>query len=158
MRGCTPQGGWLGSCAEIRFTECAPQTSGLPGRRREFPSPNARRKLGGANGGPWAGLNHLQTSPPTGPEIGTRQPTRAGSQRWEAQATWRVLLENRIVGDEGRGSPPAAPATGPKTGGLPKRKGRRKRELIMVATMISRMIGTPCVFQIGPEFPVTTAA
>jgi len=146
-----PTRGWLGSCAELDH-ECAPQHSGLPGRRRDFLvqcQAKARRCQRRNRGG----LNHLQTSPPTGQELVTTQPTRAG-RSVEAQATWRVLLENRKSVTKGEDLR-LQRCTGPKTGGYPKRKGRRKRAHYGKPPMISRMIGTP-VFSDRTEFPVTT--
>jgi hypothetical protein len=45
--------------------------------------------------------------------------------------------------------------TGSKTGGYQSEKGDEKRELIVVATIISQMVGTP-VFSDRTEFSVTT--
>src|SRR5713226_8265532 len=96
------------------------------------------------------GLNHLQTSPPTGPESVQHNPQEPVAAV-EAQATWRVLLENRKLVTRARIS--ACSAARVRKLEATKAKRATKRGLIMVATMISRMIGTP-VFSDRTEFPV----
>src|SRR5260370_29385869 len=85
------------------------------------------------------GLNHLQTSPPTGPESRQHNPQESVAAV-EAQATRGVLLENRKLVTQ-REDLRLQGHTGSKTGGYQSEKGT-KRELIVVATMISRLIGT----------------
>jgi len=71
------------------------------------------------------GLNHLQTSPPTGPESRQHNPQESVAAV-EAQATRRILLENRKLvtkredlGLKGR--------TSSRTGGYQSEKGDEKR-------------------------------
>ena len=73
----------------------------------------------------------------------------------EAQATRRVLLENRDLVTK-REDLCLQRATGSTTGGYQSEKGD-ERELIVVATMISRMIGSS-VFSDPTEFSVRTIA
>src|SRR5207253_4623160 len=88
------------------------------------------------------GLNHLQTSPPTGPESVQHNPQEPVATV-EAQATRRVLLKNRKLVTK-REDLRLQDSTCSKSGGYTQRlKKATKRELIVVATMISRMIGTP---------------
>src|SRR6516164_4431845 len=87
------------------------------------------------------GLNHIETSPPTGPASVQHNPQESVAAV-EAQATRRVLLENcKLVAKcedlRMQGS------TRSKSGGYQSEKSATKRELIVVATMISRLIGTP---------------
>jgi hypothetical protein len=98
------------------------------------------------------GLNHLQASPPTGPESVQDNPQESVAAV-EAQATRRVLLKNRKLVTKRedlrlQGSTVRKVETS-------KVKKATKRELIVVATMISRMIGTP-VFSDRTEYSVTT--
>jgi hypothetical protein len=72
----------------------------------------------------------------------------------EAQATWRVLLKNRQLVTK-REDLRLQGSTGSKTGDYQSEKAT-KREFIVVAIMISRMIGTP-VFSDRTEFSVITA-
>jgi hypothetical protein len=65
----------------------------------------------------------------------------------------RVLLENRKLVTK-REDLRMQGCTGPKTGGYQNERAT-KRELIVVTTMISRMIGTS-VFSDRLEFSVTT--
>jgi hypothetical protein len=92
------------------------------------------------------GLNHLQASPPTGPEAVQQNPQEPVAAV-EAQATRRVLLENSS----------ACRAARVRKLETTKAKRATKRELIVVATMISRMIGTP-VFSERAEFSVATGS
>src|SRR5258708_2409262 len=71
------------------------------------------------------GLNHLQTSPPTGSETVQHNPQKPGAAG-EAQAKWRVLLENRKVVTKGEDLR-LQRCTGPKTGGYQSEKGDEKR-------------------------------
>ena len=91
------------------------------------------------------GLNHLQTSPPTGQASVQHNPQEPVATV-EAQATRHVLLENRKLVTKRE-----------DVRKLEVRKAKRatKRALIVVATMISRMLGTP-VFSDRTEFSVTT--
>ena len=71
------------------------------------------------------GLNHLQTSPPTGPESVQQNPQQPVAAV-EAQATWRLSLQNRELLTERkdlclRGS------AGSKTGGCQNKKSDEKR-------------------------------
>jgi hypothetical protein len=71
------------------------------------------------------GLNHLQASPPTGPESVQDNPQKPVATV-EAQATRRVLLIDKPqVGDEARGSPPIG-QPGIENWRLAERIGRRK--------------------------------
>src|SRR6266478_9738299 len=70
-------------------------------------------------------LNHLQTSPPTGPELVQHNPQEPVAAV-EAQATWRVLLENRKLVTKGEDLR-LQRCTGPKTGGYQSEKGDEKR-------------------------------
>ncbi len=70
-------------------------------------------------------LNHLQTSPPTGPESVQHNPQEPVAAV-EAQATWRVLLENRKLVTKGEDLR-LQRCTGPKTGGYQSEKGDEKR-------------------------------
>jgi hypothetical protein len=99
-------------------------------------------------------LNHLQTSPPAGPESRQHNP-QAPVAAVEAQATRRILLENRELVTK-REDLRLQGSTGSKTGGYQAKKAT-KRELIMVATMISRMIGTS-LFSDTTGFSVTTSS
>ena len=126
-------------------------TSGLPGRRRDFPGPMP----GESSAVPTddcVGLNYLETSPPAGPESVQHNPQEPVAAV-EAQATRRVLLENRKLVAK-REYLCLQGSTGSKTGGYRSKKGN-ERELIVVATMISRMARTP-VFSDRTEFSVTT--
>ena len=71
------------------------------------------------------GLNHLHTSPPTGPESVQHNPQEPVAAV-EAQATWRVLLENRKLVTKGEDLR-LQRCTGPKTGGYQSEKGDEKR-------------------------------
>jgi hypothetical protein len=97
------------------------------------------------------GLNHLQTSPPTGPVSRQHNPQESVAAV-EAQATRGVLLENRQLVTQ-REDLRLQGRTGSKTGGYQTEKV--KRELIVVSTMISRLIGTS-LFSDRTEFSVTT--
>src|SRR5437763_16401032 len=89
MRG-APHKGLAWRMRRIRSRMFA-ATSGLPGKAARFPSPMP----GESSAVPTedrVGLNHLQTSPPTGPE--SRQHNSQESvAAVEAQATQGVLLE-----------------------------------------------------------------
>ena len=98
------------------------------------------------------GLNHLQTSPPTGPESRQHNPQESVAAV-EAQATRGVLLENRQLVTKRED----LRLQGRTVRKLEATKAKRatKRELIVVATMISRLIGTS-LFSDRTEFSVTT--
>jgi hypothetical protein len=98
------------------------------------------------------GLNHLQTSPPTGPESVQDNPQEPVATV-EAQATRRVLLRNRKLVTKCEDLRLQGSMCS-KSGGEQSEKGD-ERELIVVTTMISRMIGTP-VFSDRTEYSVTT--
>jgi hypothetical protein len=123
------------------------------GRRRDFlvQMPRESSAVPTKDG---VGPHYLETSPPAGPASVQHNPQEPVA-RVEAQATRRVLLANRKVGGEARGSPPAG-QHGFENWRLLKRKRATKRELIVVATMISRMVGTPA-FSDRTEFSVCTA-
>src|SRR5437588_8283521 len=70
------------------------------------------------------GLNHLQTSPPTGPESRPHNPQESVAAV-EVQATRGVLLENRQLVTK-REDLRLQGRTGFENWRLPKRKGRRK--------------------------------
>src|SRR6201998_3384730 len=71
------------------------------------------------------GLNHLQTSPPTGPESRQHNPQESVAAV-EAQATRGVLLENRQLVTK-REDLRLQGRTGSKTGGYQSEKGDEKR-------------------------------
>jgi hypothetical protein len=71
------------------------------------------------------GLNHLQASPPTGPESGQQNPQEPVGAL-EAQALRRILLENRQLVTKGKDLRLQG-GTGPKTGGYQGEKGDEKR-------------------------------
>jgi hypothetical protein len=71
------------------------------------------------------GLNHLQTSPPTGPESRQHNPQESVAAV-EAQATRGVLLENRKLVTK-RENLRLQGRTGSKTGGYQSEKGDEKR-------------------------------
>src|SRR5260370_3634466 len=71
------------------------------------------------------GLNLLQTSPPAVPESVQHNPQEPFAAV-EAQATWRVLLENRKLVTKGEDLR-LQRCTGPKTGGYQSEKGDEKR-------------------------------
>src|SRR5207302_926361 len=71
------------------------------------------------------GLNHLQTSPPTGPESRQHNPQESVAAV-EAQATRGVLLENRKLVTK-REDLRLQGRTGSKTGGYQSEKGDEKR-------------------------------
>jgi hypothetical protein len=70
-------------------------------------------------------LNHLQTSPPTGPESRQQNPQQPVAAL-EPQATRRVLLENRQLVTQRQDLRLQADAT-PKTGGYQSKKRDEKR-------------------------------
>ena len=99
------------------------------------------------------GLNYLETSPPARPESVQQNPQepvaaveaqRRGAFFWQTASWWRSA---RIS---------ACRAARVRKLEATKAKRATKRELIVVATMISRMIGTP-VFSDRTEFSVSTA-
>jgi hypothetical protein len=96
-------------------------------------------------------FDHLETSPPTGPESVQHNPQEPVAPM-EAQATRRVLLENRKLVAKRISACRAARVR--KLQAI-KAKRATKRELIVVATMISPMAGIP-VFSDRTEFSVTT--
>jgi hypothetical protein len=100
------------------------------------------------------GRNHVKTSPPIGPESAQHNPQQSLAAV-EAQAMRRVVLENRQLVTKGEDLRLQG-GTGSKTGGH-QRERATKRELIVVATVISRMIATICVFR-WDGFSVTTVA
>src|SRR6516162_3748687 len=71
------------------------------------------------------GLNHLQTSPPTGPESVQQNPQQPVAAV-EAQATRRVLLKNRELVTE-REDLPLQGSAGSKTEGCQSKKGDARR-------------------------------
>src|ERR1700739_4884792 len=71
------------------------------------------------------GLNHLQTSPPTGPESRQHNPQESVAAV-KAQATRGVLLENRQLVTK-REDLRLQGRTGSKTGGYQSEKGDEKR-------------------------------
>src|SRR5664279_5700644 len=71
------------------------------------------------------GLNHLQTSPPTGPESVQHNPQQPVAAV-EAQATRRVLLQNRKLVTQ-REDLRLQGSTSSKTGGYQSKKGDEKR-------------------------------
>jgi hypothetical protein len=71
------------------------------------------------------GLNHLETSPPTGPESVQHNPQEPVAAV-EAQATRRVLLENRELVTK-REDLSLEGSTGSKSGGYQSEKGDEKR-------------------------------
>ena len=94
------------------------------------------------------GVNYLETSPPAGPASVQQNPQEPVAAV-EAQATRRVLLANRKLVAK-REDLRLQGSTGSKLEAT-KAKRATKRELIVVATMISRMVGTP-VFSDRTEF------
>jgi hypothetical protein len=89
-------------------------------------------------------LNHLQRSPPTGPESVQHNPQEPVASA-EAQATRRVPLANRKLVAK-REYLRLQGSAASKTGAI-KAKRATKRVLIVVATMISRIVGTPVFFR-----------
>src|SRR5437016_981349 len=71
------------------------------------------------------GLNHLETSPPTGPESRQHNPQESVAAV-EVQATRRILLENRKLVTK-REALRLQGHTGSKTGGYQSEKGDQKR-------------------------------
>src|SRR6516164_2380149 len=71
------------------------------------------------------GLNHLETSPPTGPASVQHNPQEPVAAV-EAQATWRVLLANRKLVAK-REDLCLQGSTGSKSGGYHSEKGNKKR-------------------------------
>jgi len=71
------------------------------------------------------GLNHLQASPPTGPESRQQNPQEPVGAL-EAQAMRSILLENRQLVTKGKDLRLQG-GTGPKTGGYQGEKGDEKR-------------------------------
>src|SRR5260370_5847058 len=101
-------------------------------RRNFWPSGKAARFPGQMPGESAAvpaedrvGLNHLQTSPPTGPESVQHNPQEPVAAL-EAQATRRVVLENRKLVTK-REYLRLQHSTGSKTGGYQCEKGDEKR-------------------------------
>src|SRR5260370_21613115 len=101
-------------------------------RRNFWPSGKAARFPGPMPGESSAvptedrvGLNHLQTSPPTGPESVQHNPQEPVGAL-EAQATRRVLLENRKLRTK-REDLRLQGSTGSKTGGYQCEKGDENR-------------------------------
>src|SRR5881227_2655220 len=118
MRG-APHKGLAWRMRRIRSRMFA-ATSGLPGKAAGFPGPMP----GESSAVPTedrVGLNHLETSPPTGPESVQHNPQESVAAV-EAQATLRVLLEDRKLVTK-REDLRLQGSTGSKTGGLAKRKG-----------------------------------
>jgi hypothetical protein len=96
------------------------------------------------------GLNQVKRSPPIGPESAQHNPQQPVGTL-EAQATRRVVLKNRKLVTK-REDLRLQSGTGSESGDY-QAKRATKRELIVVAIMISRMIGTS-VFSDGTEFSV----
>ena len=142
--------GSLGSCAELDY-ECWPQL--LVFREGGGISwSNARRKLGGANGGRCrAELSRDIAASRT--RIGTTEPTRAGRTGGGASDAARSFGKPQVGGE----APRISVCRAARVRKLEATKAKRatKRELIVVATMISRMVGTP-VFSDRTEFSVST--
>src|SRR5205823_8146159 len=121
MRG-APHKGLAWRMRRIRSRMFA-ATSGLPGKAAGFPGPMP----GESSAVPTedrVGLNHLKTSPPTGPESVQHNPQEPVAAV-EAQATRRVILEDRKLVTK-REDLRLQGSTGSKTGGLgglAKRKG-----------------------------------
>src|SRR5437588_7607847 len=161
MRGAPRKGfAWLMRRIRSRMFEA---TSGLSGRRRDgvercgklnplIPLSHGRRKLCGANGGPCRAEPSADIAA-NRTRIATTQPTRIGRSGGSASDAGRSFGEPP-VGDQARGSPPAGPH-GVRKLEATKAKRAAKRELIVVATMISRLIGTS-LFSDRTEFSVTT--
>jgi len=84
----------------------------MPGERSAVPTEDG------------VGLNYLETSPPAGPESVQHNPQEPVAAV-EAQATRRVLLENRKLVAK-REDLRLQRSTGSKTGGYKSKKGRRK--------------------------------
>ena len=147
MRGAPHKGlAWL--MRRIRSRMLA-ATSGLPGRRRDFlvqRQAKARRCQRRTVSGRTISRHRRQPDQ-------NRYNTRAGRSGEGASDAARSFGKPQ-VGGEARGSPPAGPH-GFESWWLPKRKRATKRELIVVATMISRMVGAP-VFSDRTEFLVST--
>src|SRR5262252_458256 len=87
------------------------------------------------------------------PGTGTTQPTRAGRSGGGASDAARSFGKPQVAG-EAQGSPSAG-RHGFENWRLLKRK-RRRKESSWVATMISRVVGTP-TFSDRTEFSVCTA-
>ena len=122
MRGAPHKGlAWL--MRRIRSRMCA-ATNWPSGKAARFPSPMP----GESSAVPTedrVGLNHLQTSPPTGPESRQHNPQESVAAV-EAQATRGVLLENRKLVTK-RENLRLQGRTGSKTGGYQSEKGDEKR-------------------------------
>jgi hypothetical protein len=146
-----PTRDWLGSCAELDH-ECWPQL--LAFREGGAISwSNARRKLCGANGGPCRAEPSADIAA-NRTRIGTTKPTRAGRSGGGASDAARSFENRKLVTKREdlrlQGSTVRIVETS-------KVKKATKRELIVVATMISRMMGTP-VFSDRTEYSVTASS
>src|SRR5260370_41934124 len=117
MRG-APHRGLAWHMRRIRLRMFA-ATSGLPGRRRDF-LVQCQAKALRCQRRTVSGLNHLQTSPPTGPESVQHNPQEPVGAL-EAQATRRVVLENRKLVTK-REDLRLQGSTGSKTGGDQREK------------------------------------
>ena len=98
------------------------------------------------------GLNHLQASPESGPEPGQHNPQEP-SQRWRRKRRGAFFWKTVSWWRSARIS--ACRAARVRKLDASKAKRATKRELIVVATIISQMVGTP-VFSDRTEFSVTT--
>src|SRR5437016_13774750 len=120
MRG-APHKGLAWRMRRIRSRMFA-ATSGLPGKAAGFPGPMP----GESSAVPTedrVGLNHLETSPPTGPESvqhNPQEPVAGGGGASDAARSFG----RRQVGGEARGSPPAG-KHGFENWRLTRRKGRK---------------------------------
>jgi len=98
------------------------------------------------------GLNHLQTSPPIGPESVQHNPQEPVAAV-DAQATRRVLLENRKLMTK-REDLRLQGSTSSKTGGYQSKKGDEKRAHRGSDNDLTND-RNPCVFRLD-EISVTT--
>src|SRR5664279_6100364 len=120
--GCAPQGvGLVHAPNQVAKVRCHFWPSGKAARLPR-PMPSESSAVPTEDRG---GLNHLQTSPPTGPESvqhNTQQPVAAV----EAQATRRALLQNRKLVTQ-REDLRLQGSTSSKTRGDQSKKGDEKR-------------------------------
>ena len=150
MRGAPHKGlAWL-LMRRIRSRMLA-ATSGLPGRRRDS-LVQCQGESSAVLTEDGVGLNYLETSPPNGPASVQHNPQEPVAAV-EAQATRRVLWKTASWWRSARIS--VCRAARVRKLEATKAKKATKRELIVVATMISRMAGTP-VFSDRTEFSVFT--
>ena len=148
MRG-APHKGLAWRMRRIRSRMFA-ATSGLPGKAAGFPGPMP----GESSAVPTedrVGLNHLETSPPTGPESVQHNPQEPVAAV-EAQATRRVLWKTASWWRSAR----ISACREARVRKLEANKAKRAERELIVATMISRMSRTS-VFSDRMGFSVATA-